>query len=382
MDGDGEADEPLYQRCRRVVGAGAVTLFRVHEALEHSTEHVGRHHAAITLPGGEVECLEQRVKRIAPRRRRDVHLPPPLEEVWLEKSTVEKGDPAEPPGNRPSLCQRPVQRAEEERPQEVAMQRATPAEAVVDGPCDEVVAAIEPPFALHEVEKEDPSELQEGKRAVVGRCRALRHRLPKPLEGVPELAEEPRAEGLNGKQVSEARGCLERREVAQCRDPFECRDGRGVGLVERHLEHRRPIYRDGEHQPTPCNVEAGNRGGPSEGGTRPCHRPRCRPSIPRRERYPGQRVMGIEGGHPQHLSGGSGRKPLGVKGMPLAPYLERREEAPESGPAGGLREEGVDRHGVPVGDQPWGLGPAERHPRTAGLINRSRTPRSVPGAEG
>jgi hypothetical protein len=217
---------------------------------------------------------------------------------------------------------------------------------------------------------------------VVGRCRTLRHRLPKPLEGVPELAEEPRAEGLNGKQVSEARGCLERREVAQCRDPFECRDGRGVGLVERHLEHRRPIYRDGEHQPTTCNVEAGNRGGPSEGGTRPCHRPRCQPSIPRRERDPGQRVMGIEGGHPQYLSGRSGRKPLGVKGMPLSTHLERREEAPESGPTGGLREEGVDRHGVPVGDQPWRLGPGRSSPSRRGFDQSIANPVPFPAPRG
>ena len=80
MHVDRDTDDPLHQRCRCVVGAGAVPLVRIHESLEHATKHVGRHHTAVTFARGEVEGLEEGVKRIAPRWRRDVDLPAPFKE--------------------------------------------------------------------------------------------------------------------------------------------------------------------------------------------------------------------------------------------------------------------------------------------------------------
>ena len=78
---------------------------------------------------------------------------------------------------------------------------------------DEVAAAIQPPLALHEIEKEHARELQQGKGTSIDGRGTVRHRAPKLLEGVPELAEEPRAEWLDGQQLREACGSFERRKL-------------------------------------------------------------------------------------------------------------------------------------------------------------------------
>ncbi len=153
--------------------------------------------------------------------------------------------------------------------------------------------------------------------------------------------------------------------------------GRGIGLVERELEDRRVIDGHGEHQPTPLR----RRGRLFRPGRPRAARARATaragdPAIPRRQGDPGQRALGIERGHAQHLQRpASGLKPCRIKGMPRAPYLERREEAPEAGPGSDLRKKGGDRHGVPVGRRTMCTrGGADRHPATAPGINRSRPP--------
>jgi len=131
-----------------------------------------------------------------------------------------------------TLLEGSIEGAEEERAQQVAMQRASPHQAVIHGAREEVRAAIEPALALDEIEEEHAGELQQGERVLVTGGGTGWHGTLEPLEAATELAKEPGAEGFDGEELGQARRRLERREVTEGRDAFQCRDRRRIGMVE------------------------------------------------------------------------------------------------------------------------------------------------------
>ena len=89
-----------------------------------------------------------------------------------------------------------------------------------------------------------------------------------------------------------------------------------------------------------------------------------------------------ERGHAQDVGGWCGLKPLWVKGMPRTTHLERRQEAPETGPVGGLQTGGWrsawartmgHRAGPTVTSVPQGR-PIDRYPPFRSGAGRVRLP--------
>lgn len=69
----------------------------------------------------EVEPFEQPVERIPPDGVGDVTPERALERVRLEQASVEEWDGAEEAGGAAAFCRWAVERAEEQRPEQVAM---------------------------------------------------------------------------------------------------------------------------------------------------------------------------------------------------------------------------------------------------------------------
>ncbi|HZJ72550.1 MAG TPA: hypothetical protein VFF36_16570, partial [Planctomycetota bacterium] len=229
---------------------------RLHEALEDTAQHVGRDGTIAAFLRDEVEALEEIVEGIAPDGIRQVRGPLLLQRVRREQAAVEKWDVPEPSRRRRTDVQRAVERAEEERPQQVAVQAAPARQAVVHGARQEVGATVEPALALHEIEEEHAGELKQGQRMAIGRGGAGRQRLGESGEHAAELPEEPRAERFDGHRVGEARKRVEGVGVAEGRQSLQHRQRHGIGPLERNGEPRCVGGRGHDGQPSPRHVEA------------------------------------------------------------------------------------------------------------------------------
>src|SRR5713101_5324215 len=152
-------DQAPDQCGRRVERAAAPPLARLHHPLEHPPQHIGRDQ--VRLPGlvrREGEALEEGIEPLAPDRVGQVGPPAVLERVRLEEPAVQEWDAPEPSWNPAPLRGRPVERAEEERPKQIALQVPPPAETAIDLTREEVRPPGEPALALHEIEKQHSRE--------------------------------------------------------------------------------------------------------------------------------------------------------------------------------------------------------------------------------
>ena len=164
---EGLGQQALHQRGRRVIGARCAPLIRRHHALEHAPQHVRGDATPIALLDGEVEPLEQPVERVSPERIGNVAAEAPLEGVRLEQPAIEEGNRAELGGDAPSLCRRAIERAEEERSQQVAVEPAPFLEAAVHPRGQEPLVAREPSLGLDEIEEQHARELKQGDRVAI-----------------------------------------------------------------------------------------------------------------------------------------------------------------------------------------------------------------------
>ncbi len=91
-----------------------------------------------------------------------------LEEAAVQKGNGPEGANAARPGSG-----RAIERSEEERIEQVPLQRSAARQAFVHRPAQEVIATVEPPSALHEIEEQHTGKLEKAEGA--------------PVRGIPEL---------------------------------------------------------------------------------------------------------------------------------------------------------------------------------------------------
>jgi hypothetical protein len=114
-----------------------------------------------------MKSLEELVKGVAPDDVGNVRPATSFEGVRLEQASIEKGNSPELKSQAASTRPGTIQGAEEERPQEVAMDSPPPRNAAIDLLCQEPFAAGEPAFGLNEVQEEDPGELKQSEAVAV-----------------------------------------------------------------------------------------------------------------------------------------------------------------------------------------------------------------------
>ena len=115
----------------------------------------------LTLHYREVKPLEELVERISPQRIGDVGPKASLQRVGLEQAAVEEWNGAERSGGPAPQVSGAVQRAEEERPEQVAVEPPLVREAFLHLLGQKPLPSAEPSLRLDEVEKEDPSQLKQ-----------------------------------------------------------------------------------------------------------------------------------------------------------------------------------------------------------------------------
>jgi hypothetical protein len=110
--------------------------------------------------------------------------------VRLEETAIEKWYGAELPRHPASVRPGLVQSAEEEWPQEIAVDTAAPAETTVNFLGQKLVSLPEPAFTLDEIEKEDAGQLEQDKRVPICSWHGLGESRGHPIERSFELPEE------------------------------------------------------------------------------------------------------------------------------------------------------------------------------------------------
>src|SRR5688572_9785692 len=120
-----------------------------HDSFEQPTQHV-RSYAplSVSLGDGEVKPLEQPIERLAPEIVGNVAGEPTLQGMRLEQPTVEKGDGTKCRRGAAAFVGRAVERAEEERSQQISMYPAPSPEAAIHLFHHEAVPPAEPAFRL------------------------------------------------------------------------------------------------------------------------------------------------------------------------------------------------------------------------------------------
>jgi hypothetical protein len=175
--------------------------------------------------------------------------------MGLEETAVQERDGAEPAGSTTSLGDRTVERPEEERPQEVPVDRLPGGEATIDLFTEESLTARKPPLGLHEVEEEDTGKLKENEvSTVVGRGdsgQSRRHA----LEHRPELPEEPAADVFDRKRVRDSRRKCERAALGDAAHAAERGDGAWRRPIEVDGERRGALRPHRESQPSPGSIQ-------------------------------------------------------------------------------------------------------------------------------
>ena len=102
-----------------------------------------------------MESLEQGVEGVTKDRGRNRNPPAALQRVRFEEAAVQEGDRAVTPGQRAALVGGPVQRSEEQGPEEIAVQGAPGQQAAVHLLAQEAGASRQPSLGLDEVEEEN-----------------------------------------------------------------------------------------------------------------------------------------------------------------------------------------------------------------------------------
>ena len=196
-----------HQRRWRVVAAAALPLLRVHHALEHPAEHVGRHQILpVALAHREVKPLEQLVERVAPLRVAPLGRPvPPFQGSGLEQPTVQERQAPERACGARAVAQPAVQRAEAQWIEHAPLKPAPEA-------MDEVLpVAVEPSLGLHEVEEQHPRERGEGERVPLEPAGRSRQTVCKPLQGGAKRLEEARGDALTRERLARPQAQPQRR---------------------------------------------------------------------------------------------------------------------------------------------------------------------------
>jgi hypothetical protein len=183
-----------------------------------------------------MKTLEEGVEGIADHRCREGDPPAALQGMRLEETSIEKGHGAVAAGQPAAFLARPVECAEEERAQQVVVQRAAGEEAAIHFLPQKTGATGEPPLGLDEIEEEDAGQEKEGERMTIDSRDSNRKRGHDALEHPAESGKEALVEALPGERLADPKG---RRECAlsRCRsDALETRHGKVIGSVERDLE--------------------------------------------------------------------------------------------------------------------------------------------------
>src|SRR5215208_1667117 len=106
---------------------------------------------------------------------------------------MEERNSAEGSRDSASLIRRPIECAEEQWPQQIAMDVSTTGEAAVHRIREKALATVEPPLGLDEVEKQHAREVEEGQVPAVFSSKLPAERILHALERTLECPEEATA---------------------------------------------------------------------------------------------------------------------------------------------------------------------------------------------
>jgi hypothetical protein len=154
-----------------------------------------------------VEPLEQPIEGIPPDLVGDVSLEPVLQRVRLEQASIKKWHSPEASRGLAALAGRPVQRPEKQRTEQIAIDSSLATEASVYFFGQEPLTAGKPSFGLHEVEEEDPGELEESEVMAFVPPHRSREAGGQPLESGSKLAKEATPGALTGERIR-CTGCI------------------------------------------------------------------------------------------------------------------------------------------------------------------------------
>ena len=160
----------------------------------------------------------------------------PLQRGWLEQPAVQERQPAQRAGVPRALARRPIERAEAQRVEHVALKRAARREGLVE-PVDQVAAvSVQPALRLDEVEEQHPREGREGERMALAAAARFRQPVGEPLEHAAERLEEAGRDTLARERLGDAQRESERCLVRQ----------RDAALEGGEEARRNAVERDGQ----------------------------------------------------------------------------------------------------------------------------------------
>jgi hypothetical protein len=231
---------------------------------------------------------------------------PALEWVRLEQSAVQKRDPAELPwypAPRPGWS---VQRAEKERLEEIALEMTAGREASVGGARQEVGAAVEPALALHEVQEEDASELEERDGVAVA-FGASGNRLSHAVQCGAERPEEPPPHRLTLECLRGPCGVPQRPTGCGGRErqPLEAREGDRVRRWKEALDDGEVCKGYGGGEPAGAWVEPHNSSQPPPALKLPRESVRRTRRLGCLDRIPGEAAGGADQRHAAFVQRGT-----------------------------------------------------------------------------
>ena len=216
------AQQGTHQGRRREERPVALALLRGHDAFEYAAEHL-RRDAPIELVvvEGDFGPEHQLLHGTPPELDGKVHCQALLEWMRFEQSAIQERNAAEAPCEAGARGDRPVQRPEEERRQQLSLGIATVRQAVLETMREEIEIAVEPSLALDEAQEEESGELEQ-RPGVARLCRDPRR---KPCDGIVEQVahrgEGPSPGGIDVERLGTAERRVERPSLTTRHQPRE-----------------------------------------------------------------------------------------------------------------------------------------------------------------